>query len=114
MAMEPHCPVCDGYHYGICPKAPAAASASLRERILPPAPKFLTFVADQEPWTQYTLENGAVIRVRLVLVKAIDEGELLPDGTPRYQCQFQQVMDITWPEDIQREIAKRQVGGDGE
>ena len=106
---EPYCPVCSEHHYGICPKAPAVQS--LKERVMPPAPKFLTFVADQEPWTQYTLENGAVIRIRVMLVKVINEGKINPDGSPQYQLQCQQVMDITWPEDIQRDIAKRQAGG---
>jgi hypothetical protein len=113
---EPYCPVCNEHHYGICPKAPHRLVpeeflTSLKERVMPPSPKFLQFVADQEPWTQYTLENGAVIRIRVMLVKVINEGKINPDGSPQYQLQCQQVMDITWPEDIQRDIAKRQAGG---
>ena len=46
-----------------------------------------------------------------MLVKVINEGKFNPDGSPQYQLQCQQVMDITWPEDIQRDIAKRQAGG---
>lgn len=107
--MEPYCPVCGDYHPGVCPKA--LATQALKDRVMPAAPKFLEFVADKEPWAQYTLENGTVVRIRVMLVKVINEGKFNPDGSPQYQVQCQQVMDITWPEDIQRDIAKRQAGG---
>ena len=110
--IGPYCPVCDEHHPGVCPKAPRTPHpGSLKERVMPPAPKFLQYVADQEPWAQYTLENGTVVRIRVMLVKVINEGKFNPDGSPQYQLQCQQVMDITWPEDIQRDIAKRQAGG---
>jgi len=83
---------------------------NLKDKVMPAGTKFLEFRADQEPWTQYTLENGAVLRARLVLVKVVDEGKINPDGSPQYMTQFQQVMDMTWPEDVAREIEARRKG----
>ena len=80
---------------------------SIRDKVTAAGPSFLEFAADQEPWCQWTLENGTVIRARLMLVKVIDEGTIANDGAPRYQCQFQQVMDTTWPDHIKREIEAR-------
>lgn len=112
MAKSMYCPVCGESHPGVCPKAPASkAQTSIQDRVMPPAPKFLQYVADQEPWAQYTLENGAVVRVRIMVTKVEDLGVFLPDGQPSYKISMHQVLDVTWPEDIQRDIAKRQAGG---
>ena len=81
---------------------------SIKQMVMPAGPKFIEYRADQEPWAQYTLENGVVIRIRIMLVKVIDSDQFNPDGSPRYLTQFQQVMDVTWPEDMKREIEARQ------
>lgn len=72
-----------------------------------PASKSLEFVADKEPWAQYTLDNGAVVRVRVMLVKATATDQFSPDGFPLIQLGCQQVIDVDWPADIAAEAEKR-------
>lgn len=67
----------------------------------------LNFVSDQEPWSIYTLEDGTVIRARLVLVKIQRRGnEYSPEGVPLYDCGFQQILDVT-PSDMSRRDADK-------
>ena len=55
---------------------------------------------------------GVVIRARLMLTKVQQAGEMMPDGvTPKYNCQFQQIMDVTLtPEQALAEAAMRRKG----
>lgn len=52
------------------------------------------FVADKEPWCQYTLDDGTILRVRVMLVRAIRNG-LDANGQPLYNLNMQQVIDCT-------------------
>jgi hypothetical protein len=56
------------------------------------------FVADKEPWCQYTLDDGSVIRIRIMLVKCVRDG-LNAEGKPQYGLQMQNVCDVT-PSDL--------------
>lgn len=62
----------------------------------PSTSKNLKFFTESEPWGEYTLEDGSVVRVRLVLMRVCIDmaAPKCPDGTIRYMCQFQQVMDV--------------------
>ena len=80
----------------------------IQDKVMPSGNKFIEYAADKEPWAQYTLENGAILRLRVMVSKIIDTGQLAPDGAPLYNIQMQQVMDMTWPDDIKREIEARQ------
>lgn len=80
---------------------------NLRDKVMPDSDKFIEYAADKEPWAQYTLENGAVIRIRVMVTNIIDTGNYNPDGSPWYNIKMQQVMDMTWPDDIKREIEAR-------
>lgn len=52
------------------------------------------FVADKEPWCQYTLDDGTILRVRIMLVKVQRDG-LDAQGQPKYMLGMQQVTDCT-------------------
>lgn len=65
-----------------------------------PKSGLLEFAADAEPWAQYKLENGAILRVRTVLVKVAETGQFTPDGFPIYNTRLEQMMDMTWPQDM--------------
>jgi hypothetical protein len=54
----------------------------------------LCYVADAEPWASYTLEDGTRLRVKVVLVKVFRVG-VDDAGGPKYECQFQQILDVT-------------------
>lgn len=77
-------------------------------QFLPKGPRMMEFVAESEPWAQYKLENGAILRVRPVLVKVIDRDQYDPNnGFPIYQLELQQMLDMTWPDDIVAEAEQR-------
>lgn len=76
--------------------------------------KLLNFVADAEPWCQYTLDDGSTVRVRVMLVKAEqlgyhESGEM--QGLPNIQLRFQQVMDWSPTDEQKKEASKRRAGG---
>lgn len=84
----------------------------LDQFMAPRAKRMIEFAADQEPWAQYRLENGAIVRIRIMMVKAMDSGEFSPDGLPMINFQMQQVMDVTWPDDILGDAeARRKANG---
>lgn len=56
--------------------------------------QLVEFVADKEPWCQYTLDDGSIIRARIMLVRVTRDG-LLPNGRPNYELHMQQVLDCT-------------------
>jgi len=50
----------------------------------------------KEPWTEYTLENGTKISIKLALANIAQiDGKIAPNGDPIYSVQAQQVMSIT-------------------
>ena len=68
------------------------------QKFLPTKPRQVDFIAKSEPWCVYELEDGTVIRARLVMTKIIDDGKKTDDGQPIYQLGFQQICDTTFPE----------------
>lgn len=71
----------------------------LMEQLTQPVPgdmKDIDFVAEAEPWGKFVLEDGTIIRVRLILmgVKIDPNNAINTDGTLRYLCNFQQVCDV--------------------
>ena len=64
------------------------------DKLKPAGPQQLNFVAEQEPMCIYALEDGTFIKVRLILMNVTANGHL-PDGAPKYDCQFQHVMHVT-------------------
>ena len=73
-------------------------------------PKLLDFVADAEPWCRYTLEDGSQVRVRIMLVKAEQDGYHASGdmiGLPNIQLKFQQVLDWTPTNEQKAEAEKR-------
>lgn len=64
------------------------------------------FVADAEPWCRYTLDDGSVVRIRVMLVRCTRDG-LNEDGSPKYELQLQQIVDVT-PSDLAVQSAKEE------
>lgn len=61
------------------------------------------FAAEQEPMAIYQLEDGSLIKVKVVLMHVERlEGQYLPDGTPMYNCAFQQVLHVHAPPELRR------------
>jgi len=81
---------------------------SIDQKFLPAGPKMIDYVAKTEPWAEYVMEDGSVLRVRAVVTKIVDTGQLAPDGMPLYQIQMAQLMDVTWSENTKAEAAARQ------
>lgn len=55
----------------------------------------LRFDAKSEPWTEYLLEDGTVVRVRVIMVRANRrEGQFNDHGAPVYDLEMQQIMHV--------------------
>ncbi len=62
-----------------------------------PSNSEIKFVPEQEPWTVYKLENGATVKVRVMLVRVKPNGKVNKDtGKPEFELQMQQVVDVSW------------------
>ena len=70
------------------------------QKFMPARPHQMDFIAKAEPWCVYELEDGTIVRARLVLTKIIDEGKKTENGFPVYQLAFQQICDTTFPDHI--------------
>lgn len=69
-------------------------------------PTPVEFVADKEPWCQYTLDDGSIVRVRVMLVRVIRDG-LNEQGHPKYLLNMQQIVDCT-PSELATASAKEE------
>ena len=64
------------------------------------SPKLLDFVSESEPWNVYRLENGTVIRAKIVMTRITDTGRFTPNGQPYYEMNSQHVIDATFPDHL--------------
>lgn len=65
-------------------------------------PEPLNFVTEQEPWNIYRLEDGTIIRAKIVMTQVtLREGEKMPDGSPIYDLRWQHIVDVT-PSEISK------------
>lgn len=80
---------------------------STADKFKPSTPKLLEYVARSEPWCEYELEDGTVLRVRIMVTKIIDLGAFGPEGFPLYNIACQQVIDMTWPDAVQAAAERR-------
>jgi hypothetical protein len=56
-----------------------------------------------EPWTEYELEDGTVLRARTTVVDVIRvDGEYDLDGNPVYQLRGNATMSVIPPESLKR------------
>ena len=76
-------------------------------KFMPSKPRLLDYVAVSEPWCSYELADGTICKVRIMVTKIIETGEFDNNGYPLYKLQFSQVIDMTWPDAIEQEAAKR-------
>lgn len=65
-------------------------------------PQEVEFVAEKEGMNVYRLEDGTVLRVRLITMR-IDRDGWNEDGSPRYLLKFQQVIDGKYPPNLLRD-----------
>jgi hypothetical protein len=57
-----------------------------------------------EPWTEYMLEDGAIIRFRAVVSSIVRiDNAWAPNGDPMYQVQSQTVMNVIAPEHLRHQ-----------
>ena len=52
-----------------------------------PIGKVIPFEAIQEPWCEFQLADGNLLRVRLNLIAVYNTGKINPDGKPNYHIQ---------------------------
>jgi hypothetical protein len=55
-----------------------------------------------EPWAQYTLTDGSMVKVKLVLLDVIRLDTHNDQGDPVYQFQFQQIIGVEAAESLKR------------
>jgi hypothetical protein len=60
------------------------------------------FSPTSEPFSQYTLEDGTVVKVKIVLLNAARLDEYNEQGDPVYQFQFQHIIGVVAPEALKR------------
>ena len=58
--------------------------------------------ASSEPFSQYTLSDGSVVKVKTVLVDAVRLETYTDSGDPVYQFQFQQILGVIAPDSLKR------------
>lgn len=58
---------------------------------------FLTFQPKQEPWSEYTLEDGSIVRLRTIITKVHRTSKIDDKGFPVYEVQTQCTLDIDVP-----------------
>jgi len=63
----------------------------------------LSFQTSGEHWNEYLLDDGSVVRLKLVLTSiARIEGMYDPNGAPVYVAQSTNVMSVSAPENLRR------------
>jgi len=55
-----------------------------------------------EPWTNYILEDGTTLKVKVILLSVIRLDEYSPDGQPIYQFTAQQIVGIQAPDELKK------------
>lgn len=73
----------------------------MSSQFLPTRAQQLAFVAKSEPWCEYELEDGTIVRARLIMTKIIDRGSKdQQTGLPLLELSWQQVLDVTFPDAV--------------
>jgi hypothetical protein len=63
----------------------------------------LTFRGSDEPWTEYLVDDGTVIRIKIVATEVLRlDGEYDPTGNPQYLVQTSNVMAVSAPDELRR------------
>ncbi len=61
------------------------------------------FRVGDEPWTEYLLEDGTVLRIRLVTSEVLRlDGEYDADGAPQYQAKTQAIVSVSAPDSLMK------------
>jgi len=64
--------------------------------------KPVEFKGAAEPFSEYTLVDGTIVRVKTVMLDAVRLDTYTDTGDPVYQFQFQQVLAIIAPDSLKR------------
>jgi hypothetical protein len=60
-------------------------------------------VAQKEPWTEYELEDGSIVKVRTVLLDCLRiDDEYDNDGNPVYMLKANGTMSVTAPDSLRQ------------
>lgn len=63
----------------------------------------LNFRGTVEPWTEYLVDDGTVIRIKIVATEVVRlEGEYDPTGNPLYFVGTTNVMAVSAPDELRR------------
>jgi hypothetical protein len=60
----------------------------------------LKFDAASEPWNHYTLEDGSVLKLKVILLDVVRLEGVYNNGMPVYQFAAQQVLSVDSPEEL--------------
>lgn len=61
------------------------------------------FRSSGEHWNEYLLDDGSVIRLKLVATEVLRvDGEFDPEGNPAYFVKSTNVVNVSAPEDLRR------------
>ena len=57
------------------------------------------FEPEKEPWNEYELEDGSILRFRIIVIKFFDTGQIDPlTGCPSYVVAHQNILSVISPE----------------
>ena len=63
----------------------------------------IEFEPKNEPWAQYQLEDGSIMKVKVVLLDIIRLEEYAPTGEPLYQFSMQQITAVSVPDELKKQ-----------
>lgn len=64
----------------------------------------MPFQTSNEPWNEYLVEDGSVIKVKLVTTEVLRvDGEHDPQGNPVYLTQSTNIMAVSAPDHLRKE-----------
>lgn len=72
----------------------------------------LTFRTSTEDWNEYLLEDGTVLKLKLVVTEILRLDDMFdPQGNPLYMAQSQNVMGVSAPTELMRGDPDQEGGG---
>jgi hypothetical protein len=61
----------------------------------------LKFTVEEEPWIEYTVEDGSKLKLRVITTEVLRvEGEFDPEGNPAYVLKSGNILVVTSPPDL--------------
>ena len=60
--------------------------------------KRVLYTTVEEPWSRYKLEDGTIIKAKVIVSEIKDTGEILPRSEPKYEVKSSTVVAVELPE----------------